>query len=228
MKIIYSFILITILFCLLEKADSKPYRYPIMPGDSLWKKQITYEAKIKLCTIPDSVLKKISDEDLFETVLNFPFARFLVLNDNFLQTYNQLKNSFNGLNELMGRKNLVKHLFRLYDKDMSDSYLFRNLIIENLLAVPELHENLDQAEKRKLLQSSFDKFNKRVNDTTFLKFKSQITNSFLMIRLLESLDKDLYNTIARDNADIKEFCETSQYPQKQTVHKILAEIIKFK
>lgn len=49
------------------------FEYPITPDDEAWKELESIEEKIKVCRIPDEILKKMTDEQLIQAILDFPF-----------------------------------------------------------------------------------------------------------------------------------------------------------
>jgi hypothetical protein len=228
MKKIFIFLII-ICVCSIYKntAYSHPYLYPVLPGDDLWNKTMNYDDRVRLCNIPDSILLNMSTGDLIETVFNFPYIQNLLLYDNFIKGFEYNQSLFNGLNELMERNNSPQLLFEIYSRENTNSYA-KDILLEGMLSLPSITRNLDSSQKSILLSICLNKLSNRMRTESFLSGKSLILSSFLMIRLLSYLDKDLYNSIIDYNEDIKKFIETSDYPNKNTINKIIYEIIKYK
>ena len=208
-------------------ALSQPYRYPALPGSDLWKQQKSYLDRVKLCNIPDSILRNMSTEDLLITVFQFPYIQNLFLYDNFINGFDNLKSIFNGLDNLMDRRDAPQLLFKLYCQDSTNT-LAQDILLEGMLSLPSVLTNIDSAQKNVLLDTCLNKLNNRIESENFLIGKSMVSSSFLMIRLLSHLDYNLYKSIIDYNEDIKKFSETSEYPDKSTINKIIYEIIKYK
>ena len=83
-KIFIILIIISVCTTCYNTAHSQPYRYPVMPGDSLWKNEKSYVDKVKLCNIPDSFLTSMSTDDLIISIFQFPYIQNLLLFDNFI------------------------------------------------------------------------------------------------------------------------------------------------
>lgn len=208
-------------------AYSQPYRYPVLPGDSLWKAQTSYIAKVKLCNIPDDILIKMPTEDLIKTVYNFPFIQNLLLYDNFVDGFESTKNIFNGLDALTKRLNAPHLLFEQYCTDSTNN-LATDILLEYILALPYMQNGLDEKQKNALLDTCLNKLSKRIELKQFFTRKSLVSGAFLMIRTISNLNPELHKSIIDNDEDIRKFSESSIEPDRKTAIKIIYEIIKYK
>ena len=56
-----------------ELVSMQKYEYPVTPEDDAWDKLESVEEKISACRIPQSILENMTDEQLLQAILDFPF-----------------------------------------------------------------------------------------------------------------------------------------------------------
>ena len=93
-------------------SNSKAYEYPIKPGTSEWKKLRSHKEMVEVLQIPASDLKNMSTEDLYESVINYPLWGDIFAYDNLQTGFNAVCVQFNGLQELVARKQAGKILLK--------------------------------------------------------------------------------------------------------------------
>ncbi len=217
-----------LLFEITSAIQSEPYRYPVTPGTELWKKTESYADRIRLCNIPDSVLSSMSTNDLVSSVFDFPYSQNLILYDNFLWGFDNIKSMFNGLSELERREDANRTLFINYMNPENENNLAQDILYENLLSLPFVQNSLDSNQKLILLDSCLSKLGRHLEQKSFLTEKSLASASFLMIRILSTLDETRYTRIASENTDIRMFKDTYEFSNKRTLERIIFEIIEFR
>lgn len=79
-----------------------------------WK-DYTFDKKLEVCQIPEDILKKISTDDLIEAVLSHPMLTIIYVYQSLQKGFDVLFNNFNGLSELMQRKDAGNKLFGKYN-----------------------------------------------------------------------------------------------------------------
>lgn len=104
-----------------------PYEYPVVPGTPEWYAFTTQMQKVHACQIPDDILQNLTTEALVETVLNYPLSSNMYAYDNIQLGYNNLKNQFNGLQELERRKDALTVLSNTYAVTMEIDVSERSL-----------------------------------------------------------------------------------------------------
>lgn len=93
-----------------------PYEYPIKPGTAEWEKLKTHEEKIKVCQIPDDILKKMNTDTLVETVMNYPLMSDMFAMNTINAGYDAVYHQFNGLRELVARSDSINVLKNYNEK----------------------------------------------------------------------------------------------------------------
>ena len=106
----YLFIFCPIYFkCTRKKLT---WDYPVKPGMEEWSKFETIDAMYQACQIPDEILKKLDTESLVDICLKFPaqpiFPFFNTPQEGFMSYYY----NFNGIRELLNRKDAGQFLLR--------------------------------------------------------------------------------------------------------------------
>ncbi|MBM2817346.1 MAG: hypothetical protein HW421_4108 [Ignavibacteria bacterium] len=206
---------------------SKPYHYPKGPGSDTWNKT-TYPEKVKQCNIPDSLLKKMPSGDLIKSVFNFPFIQNLFLFDDCLEGFNHMQEIFNGLDDMVKRKDIPVLLFQTYSQDSNKISYGKEVLLEIILAQPDIITKFDKVMKNELLGICLEKLNSRMTKKSFLSRKSMKTCTFLMIRLLSYLDNNFYRDLIEENENIKSFSELCGTPSEDTITKIIYYVIRFR
>ena len=220
---------ITAIFLLSEYAAyAQPYHYPVRPGDSLWRATSSYVERVRLCNIPENKLRNMSTQDLIVSVLWFPYIRNLILNDNFLDAFDYMSEIYNGLDELTERIEAPQLLLNLYYSDSLKYSIQREILLENMLSLPFTLSNLNNIRRNGLLDSCLAKIGRRLEKEHFLNEKSLVSGAFLLVRLLSYLDNGRYSDFANRERDVKTFSETSQYPDRATINKIIYEAVMYK
>ena len=99
-----------------EKTIQTPYQYPVQPGTEEWA---AFESRVEMaeaCQIPQDVLERLSTDALLQTVLDYPLLPEMLM---FYRTPEEcaaevgfwhIADSFNGLQELMGRRDALSCL----------------------------------------------------------------------------------------------------------------------
>lgn len=130
------------------------YNFPVKSGTVEWKKFTTREEKIKATQIPDKTLKKLSTEALVETVLNYPLRADFLAFDTYEKGFNAVLSNFNGLAELVNRKDAGTMLLQKYKQlnqnaaVSSDDDTIKLMITEALLSQTEITSKPSETEKK--------------------------------------------------------------------------------
>ncbi|MDP2866366.1 MAG: hypothetical protein Q8O90_08995, partial [Elusimicrobiota bacterium] len=100
---------------LYSKSTGGAYEFPIKPGMKEWKALSSYAEMLKACQLPEPLLRKMSTAGLIETVLNYPLYMLTILAyDSMQQGFNALAGRFNGVAELLERKDAGAELLARY------------------------------------------------------------------------------------------------------------------
>ncbi len=132
-------LLIILIIPLFSFAQNQTWDYPVKPGSEEWAKLSSGLEMLKVCQIPESILQTLSTRQLAEICLNYPlFFEHTASNDEREAIKSMIQN-FNGLSELISRKDGIKELIRLY-REVSFSGIkakdvpYKTVYLELLLA----------------------------------------------------------------------------------------------
>ena len=194
-KINYLFIL----FCVLAiNMYSQPYNFPIRPGDEEWKQFKNSEEMYLACQIPKGLLKSMSTKDLVTTCLNYPLISTLFAYDDLQTGFNALTKKFNGIQELISRKDSGTELINVYSKmspnnynsewtdEQKGNFTFEFSYIETFLAQKVILSTLTFAEKKYLVKLCTDKYNSKQKHISIFGTHGTSISIWVIGRTLES------------------------------------------
>lgn len=78
--------------------------YKILPTDPQWSTMNSVREKIDACSIPKKVLRAMSDEELIDAVLEFPFIGDLFAGDSYKKGAESVYKNSDALQELASRE----------------------------------------------------------------------------------------------------------------------------
>ncbi len=97
-----------------DETITYPYDYPVKGGTEEWKAFTSLDEMLEACQIPESILKKMSTAGLVETVLNYPLLGNIYAYNSLQQGFEAVTAQFNGLEELLKRKDAGVELLARY------------------------------------------------------------------------------------------------------------------
>ncbi|RXF70151.1 hypothetical protein [Arcticibacter tournemirensis] len=97
------------------------YDYPIKPGTEEWKRLSNSAEKIEVCQIPASILTKLTTEELVNTCLRYPPLQNIYAFNNIQRGVEKLIQDFNGIRELLNRKDAYEETLKVYSKKINNS-----------------------------------------------------------------------------------------------------------
>lgn len=140
------------------------YEFPVRPGMPQWKALSSYAEMLNACQMPGAILRGMSTQGLVETVLSYPLFWVTVLaQDDIQRGFNVLSKRFNGVAELLSRKDAGAVLLEKYGNmepalpagdggALSGQYRFYFYRVELLLAQDAIRAGMTE-EQRSRLQS---------------------------------------------------------------------------
>lgn len=98
-----------------ENPITDEYKYSIYPGDDEWNKYNANE-KTQMLQIPEKTLQNLTTEALVKVVAAYPYLSDMFYYDTYEAGFEAVRNSFNGLDELMKREDAAECLIEYYEK----------------------------------------------------------------------------------------------------------------
>lgn len=151
-----------------------PYEYPVKPGTPAWATLTSHDEMLEASQLPTEALQ-LGTDALVTTVLNYPLFSDYRAHDNLQQGFNRMAAAFNGLVELLARRDAGAKLlarYRAFDPlaldqswslEQKGAYVFAMGDMEFLLAQEPILATLSADERTALLAESLDKASAKVS-----------------------------------------------------------------
>lgn len=210
------------------------YDYPTKPGTKEWYELKTEEERFAVLQIPDDLLKSMSTENLIITCINFPaFGHFTAYN-NPQQGMNYLIESFNGLQELLNRKDAPAKLLSIYsgmdtiemfipNPNISRQYWFiRRSYFEFLLAQDSILDNLSINNSIKLLLEARKRLNYKIDNRQEYSAFSFRPTLLILGKTLDKLDSTSFNNEKVQSNEMEQFLNDCSLMTPKVVNSLIA------
>lgn len=90
------------------------YTYPITPDDPEWA-NYNHAELVDMLQIPEDILDEMTDEELVESVLNYPYLGDMKFYDDYKVGVQIVRDTFNGLQKLLENENAINLLLNYYE-----------------------------------------------------------------------------------------------------------------
>lgn len=157
-------------FIAFSQVDSLRWDFPVKPGSKEWLNIADFEKRLVLLDIPESILRKISTQELVKSCLSYPGFSLIYTRNDLQSGYNYIRSMFNGFRELENRPDAGKVLMKIYidykpdgfDLSLSDlqigRYVFKFNYIEILLAQTVIQNNMGNDDLSELMTMCNQKY----------------------------------------------------------------------
>jgi hypothetical protein len=216
---------------------SDAYVFPTQPGTPAWRALDSRQEMLAVCQIPEERLKKMSTRGLVKTTLDYPMFADMLAHASMQKGFDSVASGFNGLRELMGRRDAARVLLAQYRRlDPADlkktwtleqvgQHASRFVYLEALLAQDTILFRLTTSELRTLLSEAFETSRiKRAHDDTYGAL-GQGSTLWLMGRVLVASGSAGFQQQVRENQDLQKFLETGIFDEKSAP--ALEEIVRY-
>ena len=107
--------------------EAVTWDYPVKPGTEEWKALLNDADMVKACQIPTDILKEITTTELAALCLNYPLKIKFYAYNNVLTGIRQVAAEFNGMQELLLRKDNAQCLLALLQDNILETLPEKNL-----------------------------------------------------------------------------------------------------
>lgn len=173
--------------------------FPVNPDTEEWNTLKDHEARINAMQIPTNILTEISTEELVIACINYPFGLQYGAYKNEYEGIIKIIEEFNGLSELMKRKDACAYLTEIYKnanaegltiKDKRIDERFWSLkfgYLELLICQDQIINSSDNEVAKTLLTTVVDKTNLKTEKTEHFSTYDLIISSFIITKILVKL-----------------------------------------
>jgi hypothetical protein len=209
----------------------EPYNFPVKPSSNEWSSLISYEDKRKACQIPEPILKSFTTDALIETYLAYPLLGDLMVFHTPQEGFNKLKINFNGVNELLLRKDIGVELMKKYNSMKAllleglpnfsrGEYSFKIQAIEILFSQMEILLTLNATERKELMQTVINHLADKQTNYELYGLNAQYISGWLIVRILKLENYRFELLIDKDHQSL--FIDDGLNPEQNLIQDILA------
>lgn len=172
--------------------------YPAKPGTAEWSQPSSLEDYDAKLNIPEHILKELDTESLIQICLDYPALTAVLLVFNTPQQgFEKFFAQFNGIRELMSRKDVghcllkkygsmsLKDFNPLWSLEKQGDFSFRFYYMELFLVQPQSLHSLDVSEHKLLLRESLQKFYLKASRGDLFGGSSLVTSTWILARTLQ-------------------------------------------
>jgi hypothetical protein len=217
---------------------SDAYDYPIKPGTDGWKAFTTHDEMLEACQIPEDILKNMSTKALVETVLDYPLLGDMWAYNSIQQGFEAVASQFNGLPELLNRKDAGTELLAIYSKmnpqDIEENwgdiqkgaYTFSIANVEILLAQNKILDNLSKTQLEDLIVEARSKYTGKQQSAIYGQ-TSQECSIWLMGKALQRVNYLPFERQIHQDATIQNFLGSGSYATDIVSNEIVSNAEQF-
>lgn len=234
-KINLWFILIILIWITTSYAQqsSGAYEYPIKPGSTQWKALNSHDEMVEVSQIPNNIIREISTENLVEACLNYPLYGDMFAYDQLQKGFDVVTAHFNGLQELIKRRDSGKILLYKYIKmdpkalnvnwsiKKQGDYALKFYFIEILIAQNAILSTLQKTERESLLKECIRKAQEKIQNSQFYGTSSFTTIGLIVGRILLIEKFDLLGQRIQTDTKINDFLQDGSIPEATYVNELL-------
>ena len=157
-------------FIAFSQVDSLRWDFPVKPGSKEWLNIADFEKRLVLLDIPESILRKISTQELVKSCLSYPGFSLIYTRNDLQSGYNYIRSMFNGFRELETRPDAGNALLKIYADYKPDGFnlsssdleigefMSKFAFVEIMIAQPEILIKLNQGDSHELLSLCSQKY----------------------------------------------------------------------
>ena len=178
------------------------WNFPIKPGSVGWNQCNSAEEIFEKLNIPENVLKELDTESLVQICLDYPAATAIMFVYNTPQQgFDVFFTQFNGIRELMNRKDVGHFLLKKYGSmsladfnplwtlEEQGDFAFRFYYVELFLVQPQSLQSLDGSERKLLLKESLQKFDIKRSRSDLFGGNSLVMTTWILAKTLQIENK---------------------------------------
>ncbi len=196
---------ILILLCILPSfVLGQKWDYPVKSGTDEWKKLNSNQEKVTACQIPSNVLKELTTPELLEICLKYPLINDIYAFNNIYDGLNKLKNDFNGIRELINRKDAGIIILKKYrNTNKNTKLLLRNIqdiekgeyiilvsTLELLMSYKEIFNNIVYSKQKTIMAELWNCYNTKIQYKQYFKGIGISTNLYSRYKFLTFINPE--------------------------------------
>lgn len=204
------FILALLLFCGIScfSQEKTQWTYPVVPGSEAWFNFSSHQEKVDVCQIPEDILRTIDTQQLVQLCLDYPLLADIYAFNKMSDGVNAFYSNFNGIRELVKRKDAIDKLSALYQSRMEEQdrilnnsviplvekgkYKFKLSAIEIFLGCPQMQLRLSEKLKKEVLTLLMKGYEKKYESLSEFKGIGFHANVYSRANVIQKMDSSLF------------------------------------
>jgi len=194
---------------------SDSYNYPVYPGMAEWGKLSSTAERRALCQVtPECLLRKMSTQAVIQAIWELPvIEEFMIFSDPLYQiNINGQERLYNAYKELFKRKDAVAALLKRLTLVIPYTYFprYESQVLEFLLCHPDFFSQLNESEKRKIVEITLSNDEKRYGVWVYDGFGFPFARTaawILMGKAMYTIGYEPFIMAMNENKELKYFIE---------------------
>ena len=208
-----------------------PYDFPVKPGTEKWESFKSVEDMYAACQVPADVLSSLSTAALIQTCARYPVSTIMLVNSTPQMSFDQWKQHFNGLAELLKRKDAPSQLLDFYKtvdvkgyrqlrtEVEKGGYTFLLLMIDAIIVQEEIVGRMDAAQKKQLLSLTLSNYNAIATDDLY-GFVNHTSTGRIIVKLAAALGDNATRSMT-SSASMQNFVATGMLGDRDTFFQVI-------
>ncbi|MDR2126331.1 MAG: hypothetical protein LBP63_05845 [Prevotellaceae bacterium] len=200
-KIIILTLFLFTVYIVAAQEKEPVWDYPVKPGSEEWAAFKSTEDMYKAVSIPEDVIKKMDTESLVQICLNYPALPTVFLFNSPQDGFDNFYIHFNGIQELMVRKDAGEFLLKKYSAlslqdfnilwtlEKQGEFVHKYYYIELILAQPKILQSLKSDYRKLLLKEAIKKFEEKQSRNDLFGYNALAVNAWILARTLADENK---------------------------------------
>ena len=235
-KNLHFLTLLFVLICTIQ-LQAQNYEFPLNPSMKEWK-TLPVDVKDAMLQIPDDKLRSMTTESLIQSFIDFPHVNHLFYYNTYKAGFQRVYSEFNGLRELLTRKDLPDALINYYEKmDVNDYERFEDLVsqgrsavnfmlIEILLTQPEVSSKFSQQQSKTITDILLKKYTGKVQHVKHYSIVGISCTAYSIGHIIRFQDVNISNRISSDDV-LSTFLCSGHTSELDVLNQIIEEAINF-
>jgi hypothetical protein len=110
---------VMVLVATAQKPVDRKYEFPIKPGSATWQSFTTHKQMVEATALPEKTAAGLTTRALLETCLDYPLLMDMMAFNTPQKGLEAVTRNFNGLQQLMTRKDVAVHLADAYQQRLA-------------------------------------------------------------------------------------------------------------
>lgn len=203
------FLILMLFYCFSCFSQEKiQWTYPIVPGTEAWYNLSNHQEKVNVCQIPEDILRTLGTQQLVELCLDYPLLMDIYAFNKMSAGFDAFYSNFNGIRELVKRKDAVEKLSALYLSRMEEQksilnnsvipliakgeYKFNMSTIEIFMGCPQMQSNLSEKQQKEVLSLLMKGYEKKYESLSEFKGIGFHANAYSRANIIQKMDASLF------------------------------------